>query len=392
MWSTRPHRRRDDRKIAGVAAAIGRRYGIDPILVRIAFVVAAIYGGVGILLYLLGWLLLPEEGDAVSPAEALLGQGRSSMSKGLTVVLALALIPAASGAFWGDVSAVFTLLLVAAGLYLLHRNRGAIQPAQRPDRADLGSAQPADTVADTPPGSADTSGKRTPPAWDPLGVAPFAWDLPEPSAQAEPEPTPPRRRSIVTPVTIGLALVVAGAGTILALTGDWIGPQQVAAVTLAVVGGGLLVGAFRHGGRGLIGLAIPLALITYALWVTSIDNFNDFGDRRWHATTVAEVQPRYELSAGEVTLDLSQLRLGNSDRVQTAVRVGAGEIRVLVPPNADVDVHCQAGVGNAECLDSQSRGFAPREDRVDLGPDGEGGGRIVLDLSVGAGKIGVHRG
>ena len=42
----------------------------------------------------------------------------------------------------------------------------------------------------------------TPPAWDPLGAAPFAWDLPEPG----PVPAPaPQRRSRVTPVTLALA-------------------------------------------------------------------------------------------------------------------------------------------------------------------------------------------
>ncbi|MDQ3905999.1 MAG: PspC domain-containing protein, partial [Actinomycetota bacterium] len=38
FWATRPHRRSSDRKIAGVAAAIARRYAIDPVLVRVAFV------------------------------------------------------------------------------------------------------------------------------------------------------------------------------------------------------------------------------------------------------------------------------------------------------------------------------------------------------------------
>src|SRR5215211_6236663 len=123
MWSTRPHRRKDDRKIAGVAAAIGRRYQIDPVLVRVMLVVTTIFGGVGIMLYLLGWLLLPEEGDEVSGAEALIGQGRSSMSKPLAIVLALALIPASSGLFTGKLSAVLSLAAVGAALFLLHRHR-----------------------------------------------------------------------------------------------------------------------------------------------------------------------------------------------------------------------------------------------------------------------------
>ena len=47
----------------------------------------------------------------------------------------------------------------------------------------------------------------TPPAWDPLGAAPFAWDLPEPG----PVPAPaPRRRSRVTPMTLAVALLAGG--------------------------------------------------------------------------------------------------------------------------------------------------------------------------------------
>src|SRR6476659_10797001 len=62
MWETRPARPRDDRQIAGVAAAIARRYDIDPVLVRVGFVVAAFYG-IGAALYIAGWVLLPDEPD-----------------------------------------------------------------------------------------------------------------------------------------------------------------------------------------------------------------------------------------------------------------------------------------------------------------------------------------
>jgi phage shock protein C len=62
-------RSRDDRVIGGVAGGLGRYFGIDPILLRIAFVVLVFAGGSGILLYLIGWLVIPEErvGDAVGP-------------------------------------------------------------------------------------------------------------------------------------------------------------------------------------------------------------------------------------------------------------------------------------------------------------------------------------
>jgi phage shock protein PspC (stress-responsive transcriptional regulator) len=54
--------------IAGVASGIGRHLGVDVLLVRIAFVVLALAGGLGVPLYIACWLLIPEEGATQSIA------------------------------------------------------------------------------------------------------------------------------------------------------------------------------------------------------------------------------------------------------------------------------------------------------------------------------------
>lgn len=54
-------RSRDDRVIGGVCAGLGRYLGVDPVLLRVAFVVLAIAGGGGLLLYVVAWILIPEE-------------------------------------------------------------------------------------------------------------------------------------------------------------------------------------------------------------------------------------------------------------------------------------------------------------------------------------------
>jgi phage shock protein C len=55
-------RSRDDRMIAGVCGGAARYFGIDPTLLRLLLVVAAILGiGTGALVYLACWLLVPEE-------------------------------------------------------------------------------------------------------------------------------------------------------------------------------------------------------------------------------------------------------------------------------------------------------------------------------------------
>lgn len=59
-----------DRVIGGVCGGLGRYLGVDPVLLRIAFVVLAIAGGGGVLLYVVSWILIPEEraGEAVGTA------------------------------------------------------------------------------------------------------------------------------------------------------------------------------------------------------------------------------------------------------------------------------------------------------------------------------------
>ncbi len=58
MEHRRLTRSRTDRRLGGVAAGLARYFGIDPLLVRVAFVVAA-FMGFGILTYLVLWLVLP---------------------------------------------------------------------------------------------------------------------------------------------------------------------------------------------------------------------------------------------------------------------------------------------------------------------------------------------
>ena len=56
------------RMLAGVAAGLARYLDVDVTIVRIVFAVLAVAGGVGVPLYLIGWLLIPEEGTGRSIA------------------------------------------------------------------------------------------------------------------------------------------------------------------------------------------------------------------------------------------------------------------------------------------------------------------------------------
>ena len=48
-----------ERMIAGVCGGLGEFFQLDPVLFRAAFLVLAVIGGLGILLYLVLWLLIP---------------------------------------------------------------------------------------------------------------------------------------------------------------------------------------------------------------------------------------------------------------------------------------------------------------------------------------------
>jgi phage shock protein C len=55
-------RRRDGRMVAGVCAGLAAYFGIDVNLVRLGFGVFSVFYGLGILIYLIAWAILPEEG------------------------------------------------------------------------------------------------------------------------------------------------------------------------------------------------------------------------------------------------------------------------------------------------------------------------------------------
>ena len=124
MWATRPARLKEDRKIAGVAAAIARRYAVDPTLVRVGFVVSLFYG-VGLLVYLAGILVLPRVDET----------GRRRETPVWAIVIGTLLgIAAVASAFSGDLGTVIGIVVAVALLYALHRSRGHLRDPQRPRR------------------------------------------------------------------------------------------------------------------------------------------------------------------------------------------------------------------------------------------------------------------
>lgn len=61
MQNQRLYRSRDEQMLAGVAGGLAQFFGIDPSIVRLIFVVLALAGGPGLLIYIIMWIVVPEE-------------------------------------------------------------------------------------------------------------------------------------------------------------------------------------------------------------------------------------------------------------------------------------------------------------------------------------------
>jgi phage shock protein PspC (stress-responsive transcriptional regulator)/signal transduction histidine kinase len=108
--------------LGGVCAGLGRRLDLDPIILRVGFVVAATAGGAGVLAYAVAWAAIPAQ-DAGTPRGPELpsraGSGRVAAGVGLLVLSAL-LLARELGLWIGD-AAVWPSALAVTGAALIWR-------------------------------------------------------------------------------------------------------------------------------------------------------------------------------------------------------------------------------------------------------------------------------
>jgi phage shock protein PspC (stress-responsive transcriptional regulator) len=477
-------RPREGRYLAGVCAAIGRATNTDPVLWRVLLAVTSFFG-IGILVYLAGWLAMPAEGDTASPIESLIGRGRSSTSPVLTILVGvLGLVLVAFIVTDGFRAALLIAAVLIGGILLANKNQGSNQqaaaaggyrpgappppyppynpgapyatsaaypagapyPSSTPYAASTppapSSGYPATTgypgastaaqAASAPPASAPyygstgtqptyppstgypaggsyPSGAAYQPSYGPSTPypnAPFAPRgpyagagqayppyLPPPAAKPKP-PKPPRQRSALGAITLSLVLLALGVVAILDLSGGLRIPTAgYFAAMLGTVGLGLLVGTWFGRARWLIALGMVLvAALTVA---TGADRANQMGNVganiTWQPATYSEIRDSYDSSFGTATLDLSNVDFTGQDRT-VAVKVNAGDLEIVLPPNVDVDVQADVNAGDAQVFNSRWGGFnADAQQITDNGVDGPGGGHLRLDITVNAGTLGVHR-
>ncbi|WP_239095520.1 PspC domain-containing protein [Planotetraspora silvatica] len=69
-------RTRNGKVIAGVCSGVGEYIGVDPNILRVVLAVATFFGGLGIGVYAVAWILVPEEGREGSIAQDLINKNK----------------------------------------------------------------------------------------------------------------------------------------------------------------------------------------------------------------------------------------------------------------------------------------------------------------------------
>lgn len=390
-------RSRSDRKVAGVAGGLGRYAGVDPLVFRILFVVLAIFGGSGILLYGLGWLLVPEDGETESEGRRLVnGRSTSSAASALALVVVLAVGVVATGATIGSgpgLGGVGVLVVVAVLAVLLLRD-GRRTPAGRPSPTGAAPAM-------APPSEPGAYGQTTGTAYSASAAPAPAFPAPpgtpgHPAYSPVPPPPPPpvpRERSVLGRATLSVALIVVGVlvGWNLATDSD-LRPAVVISAALAVVAGGLVVGAFAGRARGLVVWAGLLALLAAGASVSHAPLRAGVGDRTWAPRTVEQLRPAYRLGVGDGELDLSRIDFAAAGRQRVQVRQGIGDLLVVVPAGVVVRIDADVDAGEIRLPGrAPSDGTGLRERMVVPEGSSPSAAALVVDARLGLGSLEVRR-
>jgi phage shock protein PspC (stress-responsive transcriptional regulator) len=381
---TRLQRSREQRIVAGVAGGLGQRFGVSPWWFRAGFIVLSAFGGLGLALYAIGWLLIPQNGQLDSIAAQWIGGADGSdastwIGAGLLALAGLIVLGWIgvfdSAVFWAALLFLIGVMLYRGDLKIGSGNRQVPTdpdpptPGSDPDSPEAGPDQ---TIE---PDAIEGGGDEPPPSarQDPV---------PDPASP----PSPKKPRSIVGRLTFGAVLLVLGAMALSDALG-WIDPSfaDYVAATIGVIGVGLLAGVVW--GRSIALIVVGLLLLPLLFFSRFVPlNLNgEVGEVRYAPTTISQVQPEYRLAAGELRLDLSEVDLVGGT-LNVLVEVGAGEVIIDLPPNAGFDIDASVGIGELRLLARHDTGIGIVSRVTEAGD-----GKLILEINLGAGSVGVRR-
>ncbi len=435
---TRPRlvRRKDHRIIAGVCAGLGDYFDVDPVIFRAVFVVLAVLGGAGFLLYGLAWLLLPSATGPGAPPHDAIAHRTLFRTRRAGAWLGVAILIAGTAVLLSNVGdhgalhwiirpgIVWGAALILLGVLVYQRGSERRSDAEGLPRASAAApvASPA-PAAGPAPFEAPTGSPAGPIAFDAASLPPapappatdagttaasgYAWPAPAPAPIVETAPAAPaapasgrrrRERSALGWVTLGALLLAVGVAAVLDQAGVIsMSVGRFVALALAVLGVGLLVGTRWGRARWLIVPGIVLIPFVLAGSLIRVPLTGGVGDRFLRPQTVSEVLPAYRLAAGHLDIDLRDVDFGSlASPLSVTATVGAGELVVRVPAGALVTIHGSVGAGQilvrSEPFDASDRaadGFNASIDQS-YGPPGTTPA-LVLNLGAGFGQITVIR-
>ena len=130
-------RTRDDSVLAGVCGGFGQYFNLDSALVRLLWVFFTIFGGSGVLAYLVAVLIIPDESTAkdVTPRRLIDGINDKTILWGVLLVLVGIILFFQHGDFinsiwshfWNSsINVLIALIIIGVGVYLIYQERQKI--------------------------------------------------------------------------------------------------------------------------------------------------------------------------------------------------------------------------------------------------------------------------
>ena len=130
-------RTRDDSVLAGVCGGFGQYFNLDSALVRLLWVFFTIFGGSGVLAYLVAILIIPDESTAkdVTPRRLIDGLNEKTILWSVLLVLVGIILFFQHGNFinliwrhfWNSgINVLLSLIIISVGVYLLYQKRQKI--------------------------------------------------------------------------------------------------------------------------------------------------------------------------------------------------------------------------------------------------------------------------
>lgn len=389
MQTTRHiYRNTRDRKIGGVAAGLGDYLAIDPVIIRLAFILTVFLGGFGLVAYLVAWIIIPAGSPGEGPVPSVERRWDGRLIAGVVIAVIGAIAFAGAMGEWHHGPAVWPLLLVGGGAALILWRRDRAEPGPDPSEPEGGGPEPEDTASDSERSEETETvaiGGAQPP---PIGAAVA---VPGDTAISPLAPQParsPRHRYPVGLITLG-AVLLTGAVTALL---DRLGVIDVSAqtfplVSLGLCAAGVIAGALVGRVWGPLALGAVAAVAFTGVSLLDVPLEGGVGDRTVRPASAANLEYAYRLSAGKLVLDLSDVHVGATDEYVEA-SVGVGELIVIVPPGVVTVAYGSASAGDLDIFDRHEGGI-----RVDSSITGvpaggaDSAGRLLLDLGVGIGRI-----